>query len=50
VADLDAHRANAANAPAAEPVQDAEDKAERRFFRALSEIRALKRASGQAGE
>jgi hypothetical protein len=51
VADLDAHRANAATASsAAEAPEDVEDKAERRFFRALSEIRALKRASGQAGE
>jgi hypothetical protein len=42
--------AAAERAAAADPKQDIEDKAETRFFEALSEIRALKRASGQAAE
>lgn len=35
---------------APDPRQEIEDKAETRFFEALSEIRALKRSSGQAAE
>jgi hypothetical protein len=49
VTDLDAHR-QALAANAAEPLPDAEENAENRFFEALAEIRALKRAANQAGE
>ncbi len=49
VANLDARR-QAVAAGEAEPPPDAEENAESRFFEALAEIRALKRAASQAGE
>ena len=52
VTDLDARRMQAASVagPAAQADEDGEDRAEKRFMAALSEIRLLKRASGKAGE
>ena len=54
IADLDVRRsqlsANAAGTGSAKPDEDGEDRAEKRFMAALSEIRLLKRASSKAGE
>jgi len=53
VADLEARRAMTATAPEVsdgKSKEEVEDRAEKRFFKALREIRTLKRVSGQAGE
>lgn len=51
ITDLDLHRSQlAASTAGAKADDDGEDRAEKRFMAALSEIRLLKRASSKAGE